>query len=117
MIKINLNKAKEITRARLRAESIPLLEKLDVDFFKALERGTDTTEIIKEKERLRNITTLVDTIDNLEELKKLTAEKPNSEQVPKPVNPINPEQPIVSISEQPIEPPKSKLGNLIIRID
>ncbi len=60
MITINLDKAKEITKARLRVEREPLLQAQDVLFQRALENGADTTAIVAEKQRLRDITNLVD---------------------------------------------------------
>lgn len=68
-IKINITKAKEITKDRLRVERKPLLEKLDVDFIKAQETGSDTSVIIAEKQRLRDITNQVDSMTTIEELK------------------------------------------------
>jgi hypothetical protein len=73
MIKINFDKAKEITKDRLREERLPLLQKLDVEFQKALETGADTTAIVAEKNRLRDITKLPDSCNTLEELKALHA--------------------------------------------
>lgn len=70
-ITINLNKAREITKERLRAERTPLLQKLDVDFQRALESGTDTSAIVAEKQRLRDITDLADQAQTLDELKAL----------------------------------------------
>ena len=72
MITINFNKAKEITKDRLRTERKPLLEAQDVLFQKALEANTDTTSIVAEKNRLRDVTKLADTVTTLEELKELT---------------------------------------------
>jgi hypothetical protein len=72
MITINFDKAKEITKARLRAEREPLFQVQDVAFQRALETGADTSAIIAEKERLRNITNLVDTAETLDELKEIT---------------------------------------------
>jgi len=72
MITINFNKAKEITKDRLRAERKPLLEAQDVLFQRALEANTDTTSIVAEKNRLRDVTKLTDTVTTLEELKELT---------------------------------------------
>jgi hypothetical protein len=69
MITINLDKAKDITKDRLRAERSPLLQKLDVDYMKAIEVNADTAEIVAEKQRLRDITSQVDTATTLEELK------------------------------------------------
>jgi hypothetical protein len=73
MITINLDKAKIITKDRLRAERIPLLQEQDVAFQRALESGADTTAIVAEKQRLRDITSLVDTATTLDELKELEA--------------------------------------------
>jgi hypothetical protein len=73
MITINLDKAKVITKERLRAERTPLLQAQDVAFQRALESGADTTAIVAEKQRLRDITALVDTATTLDELKALKA--------------------------------------------
>jgi hypothetical protein len=70
-ITINLNKAKNITKNRLRQEREPLLLAQDVAFQRALESNADTSAIIAEKQRLRDITTLVDTANTVEELKAL----------------------------------------------
>jgi hypothetical protein len=69
MIVINFDKAKNITKDRLRVERKPLLEEQDVAFQRALENGTDTTAIVAEKQRLRDITLLADEATTLEELK------------------------------------------------
>ena len=66
---IDINKAKEITKDRLRAERKPLLEAQDVLFQRALESGADTSAIVAEKQRLRNITNQVNVKNTLEELK------------------------------------------------
>ncbi len=71
-IDISMNKAREITKTRLRAERTPLLEEQDVAFQRALEAGTDTAEIVKEKQRLRDITKEADKAKTLDALKKLT---------------------------------------------
>jgi hypothetical protein len=69
MIVINIDKAKEITKARLRTEREPLLVAQDIAFQRALETGADTTAIVLEKQRLRDITNDVDTLTTLDELK------------------------------------------------
>ena len=74
MITINLNKAKEITKDRLRAERAPLLQAQDVAFQRALEAGADTAPIVAEKQRLRDITKLADQAQSLDELKALKVE-------------------------------------------
>ena len=70
---IDINKAKDITKDRLRAERKPLLEAQDVLFQRALESNADTSAIVEEKQRLRDITKLVDDADTVEELKALEA--------------------------------------------
>jgi hypothetical protein len=71
MITINFDKAKAITKDRLRAERTPLLQAQDVAFQRALEEGADTTAIVAEKQRLRDITQLADQATTLEQLKQL----------------------------------------------
>ena len=72
MITINLDKAKDITKERLRQERKPLLEAEDIKFMQAQESGADTTAIVAEKQRLRDITNLADSCTNTEELKALS---------------------------------------------
>jgi len=72
-IKVNMPKAKDLTKDRLRVERKPLLEAQDVAFQRALETGADTSEIVKEKQRLRDITKQVDGITSPDELKALEA--------------------------------------------
>ena len=71
MIVINIDKAKQITKDRLRAERKPLLEAQDVAFQRALETGADTAAIVAEKQRLRDITKLADEATTLDELKEI----------------------------------------------
>ena len=71
MIIVNIDKAKEITKARLRIERAPLLEAQDVLFQRALEENVSTTAIVAEKQRLRDITQLADQASTLDELKSL----------------------------------------------
>lgn len=71
MITINLDKAKDITKDRLRQERAPLLQAQDVAFQRALESGADTTAIVAEKQRLRDITALADAATTLDELKQI----------------------------------------------
>jgi hypothetical protein len=69
MITININKAKEIKKEKLREERLPLLQAQDVAFQRALETGENTSAIVAEKQRLRDITQVVDTATTVEELK------------------------------------------------
>ena len=68
-ITVNIDKAKVITKDRLRAEREPLLEAQDVLFQRALESGADTSTIVAEKQRLRDITNQVDSMTTVDELK------------------------------------------------
>ncbi len=70
-MKVNFGKAQEITKDRLRADRKPLLEEQDILFMRATESGSDTTDIVTEKQRLREITDLVDTMTTLNELKEV----------------------------------------------
>jgi hypothetical protein len=74
MITISLDKAKAITKERLRAERAPLLQAQDVAFQRAIEEGADTSAIVAEKQRLRDITNLADEATTLDELKAITAQ-------------------------------------------
>ena len=70
-ITIDFGKAVSITQDRLRAERKPLMDAQDILFQRALESGTDTSAIILEKQRLRDITKI--TATTLNELKELSA--------------------------------------------
>ena len=70
-VTVNLIKAKAITKDRLRAERTPLLQAQDIAFQRALESGADTTAIVAEKQRLRDITKLANQATTLEQLKEL----------------------------------------------
>lgn len=71
-IEININKAKEITKNRLRVERQPKLEALDIAFQRALEVGSDTTDIANKKQQLRDAPAQVDSLTTLEQLKTAT---------------------------------------------
>jgi hypothetical protein len=71
VVTVSLSKAKEITKKRLRAEREPLLATQDVAFQQALEVNADTTTIVAEKQRLRNITSLADSATTLESLRSI----------------------------------------------
>ena len=65
----DITKAKIITKEKLRVDRKPLLEAEDVKFQRALETGADTTDIVAEKQRLRDITNDVDTMTTEAQLK------------------------------------------------
>ena len=71
-ISIDITKAKVITKDRLRVERKPLLEAQDILFMKAQEAGLSTSDIVTEKQRLRDITDQVDSMTTTDELKAAT---------------------------------------------
>jgi len=74
-VNVNIVKAKDITKDRLRAERKPLLEAQDVAFQRAQETGADTSAIVAEKQRLRDITATVDAMTTVEQLKAASCEE------------------------------------------
>ena len=68
-MQVNFSKAQTITKDRLRADRTPLLEEQDVLFMRAQEAGSDTSAIVTEKQRLRDITNQVDSMTTLDQLK------------------------------------------------
>jgi len=72
-LNIDITKAKVITKDRLRVERKPLLEAQDVAFQRALESGSETTAIVTEKQRLRDITSAVDAMTTTDQLKAASA--------------------------------------------
>jgi hypothetical protein len=91
MIVIDIDKAKALTKDRLRAERTPLLAALDVAFQRALESGSDTAAIVAEKQRLRDVTAQVDNCTTTDELKALSCAAPVVEPVVEPAPEPTPE--------------------------
>ena len=58
MIVINNEKAIEIAKEKIREIREPKFKQLDLDFQRALETGSDTSLIVQEKQRLRDLTDL-----------------------------------------------------------
>ena len=71
-ITVDITKAKVITKDRLRADRKPLLEAQDVLYMRAQEAGNDTSAIVTEKQRLRDVTKQVDSMTTTDELKAAT---------------------------------------------
>ena len=69
MITIDISKAKNIWKDKIRLARKPVLEKLDVDYLKAQEEGTDTISIVGNKQTLRDLPSQVDTAKNIDEIK------------------------------------------------
>jgi hypothetical protein len=74
IVRVDVNKLREITKERLRNERLSLLAGQDVLFQRALETGADTSAIVAEKQRLRDLPTLVDSAQTLEEILSIKAE-------------------------------------------
>ena len=68
-ITIDITKAKEVWKNKIRIARKPVLEKLDIDFMKAQEAGTDTTSIVADKNTLRDLPDQVDTATTVDEIK------------------------------------------------
>lgn len=74
-ILINFDKAKGITKERLRAERKPLLEALDVEMMKNWGDTNKLSEIDAKKQILRDATKLADDATSIDELKAITLPK------------------------------------------
>ena len=62
-LSIDMDKAKELHREKIRSAREPKLQTLDVEFQRALESSTDTTTIVAKKKALRDAPN-VDAINN-----------------------------------------------------
>ena len=69
MITIDITKAKEVWKNKIRSARISALAKLDIDFIKAQEQGNDTTSIVATKQLLRDLPSQVDTANSINEIK------------------------------------------------
>ena len=74
MLKINIEKAKEIKKDMLRAERKSLLTALDIEVMKNITDSEKLAEIETEKQKLRDIAMKVDELSTVEELKNATIE-------------------------------------------
>lgn len=74
VVTVNLDKAKAITKARLRQEREPLLAAQDVLYMRALETQSRLDEIVAEKQRLRDVTSLADACTTTVELRALSCD-------------------------------------------
>ena len=81
MITINMNKAIEVSKERIREKRNSALEKLDVKYMRALEakNTAETKKIIAEKQRLRDMTNdealnIAHNIDQLKAVEKFLVE-------------------------------------------
>ena len=56
MITINMDKARNIHKDKMRVAREPLLTALDIQFQRVLEAGSNTTSIVAAKQALRDVT-------------------------------------------------------------
>jgi len=70
-IVVDLDKAKEEAKRQIRRYRETYFPKQDALYMKALEAGDDTTAIVTEKNRLRDLTDAVDGCKSTDELKAL----------------------------------------------
>ena len=110
MISIDIDKAKALTKDRLRAERAPLLAALDVAFQRALESGSDTAAIVAEKQRLRDVTSQVDDCTTTDELRALSCAAPVVEPVVEEVAEPVVEEVVEPVVEEVIEPTPAPEG-------
>ena len=68
-ITIDITKAKEVWKDKIRFKRTGALKKLDLDFMKAQEDGTDTTSIVANKNTLRDLPEQVNTATTVDEIK------------------------------------------------
>jgi len=69
MITIDIQKAKEVWKNKIRQARTSALAKLDIDFIKAQEQSLDTISIVADKQTLRDLPSQVDTANSIEEIK------------------------------------------------
>ena len=68
-ITIDITKAKEVWKNKIRLARKPALEILDVDFIKAQEASSSTTSIVTNKNTLRDLPAQVDSATTTDEIK------------------------------------------------
>ena len=66
---INITKAKDIWKDKIRKARKPKLEELDVEFIKAQETSSDTSAIVTKKQELRDYPAQVDSATTTDEIK------------------------------------------------
>lgn len=72
-VEVDITAARADTKERLRAEREPLLKILDVQSIRNIEQNLPNANVTAEKQRLRDITLLVEPLNTLQDLSALTA--------------------------------------------
>ena len=68
-ITINIDKAKDIWKDKIRSARKSKLEELDVEYMRAQEAGADTSAIVTKKQELRDYPAQVDSATTTDEIK------------------------------------------------
>ena len=68
-VTVNISKAKEIWKDKIRVARKPNLEELDVQYMKAQENDEDTSAIVTKKQELRDYPAQVDSATTTDEIK------------------------------------------------
>ena len=68
-ITVNITKAKNIWKDKIRRARKPKLESLDIEFMQAQETGADTSAIVAKKKELRDYPAQVDSATTTDEIK------------------------------------------------
>jgi hypothetical protein len=68
-ITVNIAKAKNLWKDKIRRARKPKLESLDVEFMQAQETGADTSAIVAKKKELRDYPAKVDSATTTDEIK------------------------------------------------
>ena len=66
---INIEKAKDIWKNKIRSARKSKLEELDVEYMRAQEAGADTSAIVTKKQELRDYPAQVDSATTTDEIK------------------------------------------------
>jgi len=74
-ITIDITKAKEVWKNKIRFKRARAFKKLDLDFMKAQEAGTSTTSIVADKKTLRDLPEQVDSATTVDEIKAVWNDK------------------------------------------
>ena len=68
-VTINISKAKDIWKDKIRVARKFKLEELDVQYMRAQEAGSDTSAIVTKKQELRDFPTQVNSATTVDEIK------------------------------------------------
>ena len=67
-ITIDITKAKEVWKNKIRVKRTNALTKLDIDYMRAQEAGSDTTSIVADKQALRDLPSSHESTTNINDV-------------------------------------------------